>query len=164
MGNGFAVKDCDFGYNRSRGILIKASQGEVSGNTIAHGWMAAILVTPEFWWFEAASSSDVVIRDNTILGCRRPAIEVVAPGGNGKPLASGAHRRISILDNTLTGSVWPSIRVTSTDSLVIRGNRLSPEPPMVAPPVARPWNWKGASPSPLAIEYCERADVQTVGP
>ncbi len=64
---------------------------EVSGNTISHGWMAAVLVAPEFWWFESASSSDLVIRDNKIVGCRRPAIEVIAPGGNGKPLPSGAH-------------------------------------------------------------------------
>ena len=163
VGNGFAVKGCDFGYNRSRGILIKASHGEVSGNTIAHGWMAAVLVAPEFWWFEAASSSDVVIRDNTIIGCRRPAIEVIAPGGNGKPLSSGAHCRLSILDNTLTGSVWPNIRVTSTDSLVIRGNRLTPECPTLAPPVARPWDWKGASPSSVVIEACEGADVQPTG-
>ena len=32
IGNGFLVKNCDFGDNRSRGILIKASHGEVAGN------------------------------------------------------------------------------------------------------------------------------------
>ena len=96
VGNGFLVKDCDFGHNRSRGILIKASRGQVIGNTISHGWMAAILVAPELsYWLEAASSSDVVIRDNVIIGCREPAIEVVALGYDGKPLASGAHRNIT---------------------------------------------------------------------
>jgi hypothetical protein len=164
VGNGFAVKGCDFGYNRSRGILIKASRGEVSGNTIAHGWMAAVLVAPEFWWFESASSSDVVIRDNKIIGCRRPAIEVIAPGGNGKPLPSGAHRNISILDNTLTESTWPNIRVTSTDVLVIRGNRLTPKPPALVPPVAQPWDWKAATPTPIVVEMCEGAEVQPTGP
>ena len=59
VGNGFAVKDCDFGHNRSRGILIKASKGEVSGNRITNSRMAAVLVTPEFWWMEAGMSSDV---------------------------------------------------------------------------------------------------------
>ena len=44
MGNGFLVQGCDFGYNRSRGILIKASHGQVLNNTITHGWMAAVLV------------------------------------------------------------------------------------------------------------------------
>ena len=157
------MKGCDFGYNRSRGILIKASRGEVSGNTISHGWMAAVLVTPEFWWFESASSSDVVIRDNKITGCRRPAVEIIAPGGNGKPLPGGAHRNISILDNTFTQSVWPNIHVTSTEGLVIRGNRLTPEPPAFTPPVARAWNWKDATPSAIVLDLCEEADVQAAG-
>lgn len=122
VGNGFAVKDCDFGYNRSRGILIKASRGEVAGNRITHGWMAAVLVSPEFWWFEAASASDVVIRDNIITGCRRTAIEVVAPGGDGRPLPAGAHRNITITGNRVTGSPWPALRVTSTAGLRIRDN------------------------------------------
>jgi hypothetical protein len=34
IGNGFVVKDYDFGRNRSRGILIKARKGEVAGNRI----------------------------------------------------------------------------------------------------------------------------------
>ena len=33
---------------------------------------------------------------------------------------------------------------TSTDALVIRGNRLTPKPPALAPPVAGPWDWKAA--------------------
>ena len=55
VGNGCVVKGCDFGYNRSRGIIIKASQAKVLGNTITHSWMTAVLVAPEFsWWHEAA--------------------------------------------------------------------------------------------------------------
>ena len=119
VGNGFAVKGCDFGYNRSRGILIKASHGEVTGNRITHGWMAAVLIAPEFWWFEAASSSDVTVQDNIITGCRRPAIEIIAPGGDGKPLPSGAHRDLRILNNTISDSVWPNIRATSTAGLIL---------------------------------------------
>lgn len=160
VGNGFAVKDCDFGYNRSRGILIKASHGEVTGNTITHGWMAAVLVTPEHWWLESASSSDVRVANNTIVGCRRPAIEVVAPGGNGKPLASGAHRQITIEGNTITGSVWPNIYVTSTDGLVIRDNRLTPaDLPTMVPPVARRWDWGKDTPSPIVTLHCDGAQV-----
>lgn len=69
IGSGFVVKDCDFGHNRSRGILIKASKGEVSGNRIVKSRMAAVLVSPEFWWMEAGTSSDLVIKDNFIEGC-----------------------------------------------------------------------------------------------
>lgn len=161
VGNGFVVKGCDFGHNRSRGILIKASHGQVVGNRITHGWMAAVLVAPEFWWFESASSSDVVIRGNTIIGCRRPAVEIIAPGGNGKPLPSGAHRDIAITGNSFTHCAWPNIRVTSTDRLAVRGNCLTPaEPRDFTPPVARPWSWKDTTPSPVVTELCDQPDVQ----
>jgi len=161
IGNGFLVKDCDFGYNRSRGILIKASQGQVIGNTISHGWMAAVLVSPEYWWLEAASSSDVVIRGNKIIGCRWAAIEINAPGGNGKPLPSGAHRNISITGNSITQSAWPNIHATSTDQLVIQDNQLtSSDPKSFVPPVAHPWNWGTATPSPVVVEFCDHPVVQ----
>jgi len=156
VGNGFVVKDCDFGYNRSRGILIKASRGEVSGNKITHGWMAAVLVSPEYWWGEAASSSDLVIAGNVITGCRRAAIEVVAPGGNGQPLPAGAHRNISIRSNTITDSAWPNIFVTSTAGLIVKDNRLAPaEPESFVPPLAWRWDWKQASPAAVVTEQCK---------
>ncbi len=161
VGNGFQVRGCDFGYNRSRGILIKASRGEVAENKITHGWMAAVLVAPEFWWFESASSSDVVIRDNIITGCRRLAIEIIAPGGNGKPLPAGAHRNLVIRDNSLTDSAWPNIRVTSTEGLVIKNNRLTPaEPINFIPPVAHPWNWGTNTPAPIVTEFCTQTEIR----
>jgi len=46
VGNGCLVTDCDFGYNRSRGIIIKASRAKVIANRITHSWMAAVLVAP----------------------------------------------------------------------------------------------------------------------
>ena len=162
VGNGFLVKDCDFGYNRSRGILIKASRGQVVGNKISHGWMAAVLVAPEFWWMEAASASDVEIRDNVIVGCRRPAIEIIAPGGNGKPLPSGAHRNIVVTGNQITESAWPNIYVTSTERLQIQGNRLTPAAPReFVPPLAHLWSWGAKAPSPIVTEQCEGALVQS---
>ena len=156
VGNGFVVKDCDFGYNRSRGILIKASRGEVTGNKITHGWMAAVLVSPEYWWSESASSSDVVIAGNVISGCRRAALEIVAPGGDGQPLPAGAHRNISIVGNTITASAWPNIMVTSTEGLVIKDNRLTPrEPDAFVPPLAWGWDWKQTKPAVVVTEQCK---------
>jgi Right handed beta helix region len=162
VGNGFAVKGCDFGYNRSRGILIKASHGEITGNRITHGWMAAVLIAPEFWWFEAASSSDLTVKDNVITGCRRPAIEIIAPGGNGKPLTRGAHRDLRIQNNTVTDSVWPNIRATSTAGLVLSGNRLTlSDPQDFVPPQPFRWDWGNAKPSAVSTELCEMAPGST---
>ena len=124
IGNGFAVKDCDFGHNRSRGILIKASKGEVSGNRITNSRMAAVLVSPEFWWMEAGCSSDLVIQDNIIKGSLQTPIQIHARGGNGRSLPAGTLRNISILNNHIEDCAWPLIHITSTSGLTIKGNIL----------------------------------------
>ncbi|MCX6903365.1 MAG: right-handed parallel beta-helix repeat-containing protein [Verrucomicrobia bacterium] len=129
IGNGFAVKNCTFGYNRSRGILIKASQGEVSGNHLEGCWMSAILITPEYWWLEAGSSSDLLITNNTITDCKGAAISVEARAGNGRIAPAGAHRNITISGNVVKNGVLPNIRVTSTDGVRIENNHFhSPRP------------------------------------
>ncbi len=122
VGNGFVVKDCDFGHNRSRGILIKASKGEVSGNRITNSRMAAVLVAPEFWWMEAGMSSDVVVRDNVIKGSLETPIQIHARGGDGQMLPAGALRSISILNNRFEDCPWPLIQVTSTSGLIVKDN------------------------------------------
>ncbi len=127
----------------------------MSNNHLTSGWMAGVLVAPEFWWLEAASSSKVVIRDNTITDCRRAAIEVVAEGGDGHPLPAGAHREISILGNTVTNSPWPNIRVTSTNGLTLRGNHLTPEGQFHLTPAAPAWNWHGSTPTAVLLQECE---------
>jgi hypothetical protein len=123
-GNGFLVKDCDFGFNRSRGILIKASNGKVVGNTIAGSKGAAILVAPEWWWLESGSSNNVEISDNKIKDCGERAIEVIANAGNGSVAPAGAHRNITIQNNSMTSCPMPAIKVTSTDGLIIKGNQI----------------------------------------
>ncbi len=125
VGNGFTVKGCDFGFNRSRGILIKASHGAVTGNHMEGCKMSAILVTPEWWWMEAGSSSDVVISGNTIRGCDGVAICVDARGGNGGIAPVGAHRNITITGNTVDDCTMPGILVTSTEGLHLENNTLN---------------------------------------
>lgn len=122
MGNGFLVQDCDFGFNRSRGILIKASNGRVVGNKLTENWGPAILVTPEYWWLESGSSNNVEIRDNAITGCRARPIFVHAQGGAGKTAPSGAHNNIGVTGNTITKGPTPNIEVTSTENLKIENN------------------------------------------
>ena len=145
LGQGFAVKDCDFGDNRSRGILIKASKGEVSGNRITNSRMASVLISPEFWWMEAGMSSDVVVKDNIIKGSLQTPIQIHARGGNRQILPAGALRSISILNNRIEDSVWPLIHVTSTSGLTIEGTVL---------PAAPPEN-QAAPAEPILLENCE---------
>ena len=126
IGNGFAVKNCSFGHNRSRGILIKASNGEISGNTVEESWMQGISISPEYWWLEAGCSNNLVIRGNTIRDVRATAINVDALAGNGKPAPSGAHHDIVIAGNKITGCPAPQIRATSTVGLRIENNQVLP--------------------------------------
>lgn len=122
VGSGFVVKNCTFGYNRSRGILIKGSRGEVSHNHLQGSRMSAILVSPEYWWLEAGSSSDLTIHDNTIRQCGGVPILVQAIGGNGDIAPAGAHRNVSITGNTVSDCTLPGILVTSTSALQIGDN------------------------------------------
>ena len=163
VGNGCLVQDCDFGHNRSRGILIKASNAKVLGNTITRSWMTAVLVAPEFaWWMEAACASNVLIEGNTVVGCRGPAIDVTARGGDGKILPSGAHRNIIIRGNSIRESVWPNIHVTSTDDLVVKGNHLTQSDSLIfAPPLTQQWDWKNLKAAAILVELCDQPKVQT---
>lgn len=156
VGNGCVVRDCDFGYNRSRGIIVKASRAKVTGNKLTRTWMTAVLVAPEFfWWLEAACPDHVLIKDNTIIGCRGAAIEVTARGGDGKPLPAGALRDIIVRDNTIIQSVRPNIHVTSTTGLVLQKNRLTPADDAVfSPPLSVRWEWGTAQPVPVLTELC----------
>lgn len=122
VGNGFAVRDCDFGFNRSRGILIKASHGEITGNRLEGNRMSAILVSPEYWWLEAGSSSELVITNNTINSCGGVPIRIEATGGNGQVAPAGAHRNLTVTGNTVSGCAMPGILVTSTTGLRVGDN------------------------------------------
>ena len=123
IGSGFTVKDCQFGFNRSRGILIKASHGDITGNRVEGSRMSAILVSPEYWWLEAGSSSDLKIAGNSIVACGGIPICVEAAGGNGQIAPAGAHRDIRITGNLIQRCSLPAILVTSTADLIVADNQ-----------------------------------------
>jgi hypothetical protein len=122
LGNGFVVRGCSFGFNRSRGILVKASDGVIEGNTLVGNTMAAIMVAPEWWWLESGSSNNVRILNNTIRDCGDVAIAVYAFGGAPGVAPAGAHNTIAISGNRVSGSPLPNLLVTSTRGLVLGAN------------------------------------------
>jgi hypothetical protein len=148
LGHGFAVKDCDFGDNRYRSILIKASKGEVSGNRITDSRMAAVLVSAEYWWMEAGMSSDLMIKNNIIKGCLESPIQIRAIDATREILPVGALRNISILKNRIANSAWQLIHVTSTSDLSIKGNILPNAPPEHIDHI------KGQTSEPILLENC----------
>lgn len=148
VGNGFAVKNCIFGFNRSRGILIKASHGEIADNRMDGCWMSAILVSPEYWWLEAGSSTDLRIAGNVITNCAGIPIRVEAAGGNGNIAPSGAHRNITITGNTVTGCAMPAVLVTSTAGLRLSGNTFA--------------NWTGSERLPEEMRKVGLTELQPI--
>lgn len=84
IGNGWSVRNCNFGCNRWRGILIKAIHVEIAGNRMEGCWMPAILVSLEYWWLEVGSSSDLRITGNTFTACHGVPIQIEAIGSNGE--------------------------------------------------------------------------------
>jgi hypothetical protein len=122
MGNGFKVIGCDFGFNRSRGILIKASHGIVKDNRIEACWGEAVKVSPEYWWLESGSSNDVAITGNTITNCLGKGIAVYAIAGKGGMAPTGAHNNIVIENNTITDVEDLHIWVSSTKGLTLKDN------------------------------------------
>jgi hypothetical protein len=125
VGNGFEVKNCKIGPLRSRGMVIKASDGEVSGNTIWDTWMHALMFAPVYNWLESGSGNDLVITNNVIQSSHDVAIAVYAEGGDGNWAPAGAHNNVVITNNVITGSSRPAIAVTSTIGLTESGNDIS---------------------------------------
>lgn len=130
-GNGFIVRNNYIGNKRARGILIKAEDGIIEGNTIEHNHMGAIVLAPELSWMEAGFSRSVQIINNRIKRCglgpsiwnstQSGIIAVSAAGDNGfAPV--GGHLNIKIAGNRIDSSLGANILATSTSGLVITDN------------------------------------------
>lgn len=127
IGNGFKIIDCEGAFNRSRGIIVKAGNGEIRANRLIGNWGSAILVSPEVWWLEGGTSKNLIIADNTITDCK--TISLCIRAQIGKVTAPvGAHSDIVIRNNTISGGPAPAVLVTSVERLAFEGNRISVNP------------------------------------
>jgi len=126
IGNGFLIEGCDFGQNRSRGIIVKASQGVIARNQLTGNWGEAILVAPNYWWLESGSSNTIQIRGNTIRNCRSYGIGVYSVSGDSRCnhtfAPAGAHSDITVSNNLLIRCPLPNILITSTHGYEIVSN------------------------------------------
>jgi len=125
IGNGFLVQGCTAGPNRSRGILVKASNGSIINNVLVDNWGMAIKASPEFKWLEAGSGNNITITGNTITKCHDVAIAVHAENGDGAISPVGAHNDVKISGNSIVDSSMPAIAVTSTKNLDLTNNIIS---------------------------------------
>lgn len=119
MGNGFAVKNSTFGNLRSRGILIKASNGEISGNKLINTQMEAIKIAPEYYWLESGFSRNLKVSNNQIINPGREAIQVRGIG------QFPGHKNIDVLENVIQTDVQPAILMQSVEQGRIHGNKIT---------------------------------------
>ena len=123
MGRGFLVKDCTFGYNRSRGILIKASDGKVIGNKLEENWMSAVLVSPEAYWMESGCSDNLEISNNEIIRNKSTkAISIDGRSTSGLLAGPGLHNNINIVNNRFVDCPLPCVSVLVTKGGNIKNN------------------------------------------
>jgi len=112
------IKNCYYGNIRSRGILIKGSDGVVEGNTIYNTGSAGILLAPEFNWMEAGFVRNVVVRNNTLIknGDRNQgAIYVYSMLGR-------ENRVYTIEGNTIRDCAYEAMDLTCIKGLIVRNN------------------------------------------
>lgn len=147
IGNGFSIRNCQVGFNRSRGILVKAGHGVIADNLIEGSVMTGILISPEYWWLEAGLSDELVISGNRIEGGRGMGIAVVAEGGNHVLAQAGTFRNIRVTGNTIKGGASPGLLLTSIRGLSEEGNVVRPDPGMeLFPWQIGPWGREGVQP------------------
>lgn len=115
-GDGFAVKDCWFGDNRSKGIMVKGSNGEISGNRVENCALQGIKIAPEYHWLESGYSRNVMIRDNTVVNSGSSAVWVHAFGDY------AAHGNITITNNVFRSDAEPLIAIEGLNGGLIAGN------------------------------------------
>lgn len=136
IGSGFKVINNQVGHNRSRAILIKASDGLIDGNRIVGSAMSGIAIAPEFYWMEGGCPSNIIIRNNYIENCmfesnmsgssQFAALVVVSQAPNGQFSPAGGLNNISIYKNTIVNCPQPCIGITSTKGLRLYDNIITP--------------------------------------
>lgn len=123
MGNGFVIRNSEFGHIRSRGILVKASQGLIENNLLVDCAMQAIKIAPEYNWLESGFSEQVTVRNNRIVSPGREAILVESTGNYPQ------HRDIQIYENTIETDYLPAVRIQGVFNGAFRENDLSAPSP-----------------------------------
>ncbi len=136
IGSGFVIKNNKVGQIRSRAILIKASDGIITGNTVSDCEMGGIVISPEYNWMEAGFSSNLEISNNIITNCmfgrssasgKPGAISIMCLGGNRAIAPVGGFSNIRVFNNTITQCPRPLVVITSVDGLRYYNNTLEPD-------------------------------------
>lgn len=139
IGTGAIVRNNTFRGHRARGVLLKAHNSLIEGNTFESISMVAISITPEYYWMEGPIPRNVRIRNNRFINngladkahlatnrwgdisifidpySRTETLEI--QGGRGIT-------NITIENNWFEGSAFSGIMLLDTTGAVIAGNTI----------------------------------------
>ncbi len=146
-GSGYKILNCRIGDTRSRGMLLKGSDGLVRGNVIRGCGMAGISIGPEAWWREAGYCQHVTVENNQLIrdgkggvGGYFAAVYVHGDGAIGNSHITIRNNRFAsnyagdvfmqwahncaIVDNTMTGPQKPAVAGDHRHaSIIVRNTR-----------------------------------------
>ena len=129
-GSGFEIRDSNISNTRSRGLVLKASDGLVFNNTITTAGIAGILVSPEATFFaEAGFSESLLIARNSISDVGFTASSASQNKIGGIVITADAddetrgHRDIRISNNELFQVSGPNLAITNAIGVEVIGNQ-----------------------------------------
>ncbi len=125
-GDGFLVKGCRFGRNRSRGLILQASDGVVEDNLIDHPLDIGMKLSMSHLWLEGSCGSNVRVARNRIEkdGDGIGIYIGGTPGAKDAKIPAGAHRDFVVEDNDISG-VSVGIVAEGCTGLSLKGNRVA---------------------------------------
>lgn len=122
VGDHFKIINCHFSRNRSRGILVKASGGEIRDTVIEHCGMAAFLIAPSYEWLEAGFVHGLTVENCTVIDSGGPAVEI---HGIGK---FPGHSGLNFSRNRFETDAVPAVSIDAVESAVFEQNTLNGQP------------------------------------
>ena len=129
-GSGYEITDSVISNTRARGLVLKASDGIVSGNTISNVAQAGILISPEAaFWAEAGFSSSLIIDNNRIVDVGFVASSQARNNVGGiligadPDFSTRGHQDIQISNNELDSVTGINLSVTNALDVEVFGNR-----------------------------------------
>ena len=132
-GEGYIIRNNVMRNHRRHGLLLRAGKGLIEGNRFENLAGLGIVITNEPNWPEGPMGRDIVIRNNTFIGCGRVGYGHRPNGGMitvqaqriGYRLAEGhGARRITIEGNTIIDPLRVGIYIGSAEDVKIVNNTI----------------------------------------
>jgi hypothetical protein len=127
--SGFRVVNNTFVNVRGRGMLIKAHDGVIAGNTMVNVTAGGIIITPELNWREGDYSRNLLVADNVMRSVAHSAhtfggiaVGAIAPDKHLARLTG--HVNISVLRNVLEDVGFGPLWVSSAANIRVVNNTI----------------------------------------